>query len=524
MTDLPLPSVPTNSSIGTVLVVDDDAMIRRLLHDCLEHEMGLRVIATGTALEAGRILAAQPVALLITDLMLDDASGVDVIRAAHAHQPDLVSILITGYPTVETAIEAMQLGVDDYLLKPFKVQHLIATVRRALERGRLRRDNMQLREQVAISELVRAIGSTLELDQLLGMVIETVRREFSAQAASILLRAGSRPGLQLQVMDGERGLAHNQAYLDFLGGTAPSVQTGLATGRTIVLSGQQTDMFDSDKREHDLICQPLVAKGSVIGVLNIIRKSDAGPCGEGTMRSIEITAAQAAIAIENSRLYKNVQCAYMDTVSALANAIETRDPYTRGHTDRVKVLAQAIARQMGWGVEQLFDLWIGCTLHDIGKIGVPDQILRKPGPLTPEEFAQMRRHPEIGATIIQGIPFLKPAVPYVYYHHERFDGKGYPTGLAGDKIPIEGRILAVVDTFDAVTSDRPYRQAGSLGDARHELVTCAGTQFDPTLVNSFLEILDTQKFPWIDSASSRNAARSRPATIPVENPLHSSAV
>ncbi len=334
------------------------------------------------------------------------------------------------------------------------------------------------------------------------MVIETVRREFSVQAASILLRTGSRPALQLQVMDGENELTHNPTYLEFLKGVTPAVQTGLATGRTIVLSGRQTDMFESGLREHDLICQPLIAKGSVIGVLNLIRKSNAGPCSEGTMRSIEITAAQAAIAIENSRLYKNVQSAYMDTVAALANAIETRDPYTRGHTDRVKVLAQAIARRLGWGVEQLFDLWIGCTLHDIGKIGVPDHILNKPAPLTPEEFELMKRHPEIGATIIQDVPFLKPAVPYVYYHHERYDGKGYPTGLAGDKIPIEGRILAVVDTFDAVTSDRPYRTAGTWEDARKELQDCAGTQFDPNLVNIFIEVLTTQSFPWINTETT----------------------
>lgn len=506
MTDLSYHSGPISPSVGTVLVVDDDPMLRRLLRDCLDQEMGLRVVDTGDAQEAERILATQSVALLICDLMLDGASGVDVIRAGHTHQPDLVSILVTGFPTVETAVEALQLGVDDYLLKPFKLQQLMSTVRRALERGRLRRENMQLREQVAISELVRAIGSTLELDQLLSMVVATARREFSALAASILLRGGSRAGLQMQVMDGERGLADNPGYLDFLSGSTLPVQSAMATGRAVLLSGQQTDMFDSDQREHDMICQPLIAKGSVIGVLNIIRKPTAGPCGEGTLRSIEITAAQAAIAIENSRLYRNLHNAYMDTVSALANAIETRDPYTRGHTDRVKVLAQAIARRMGWGVEQLFDLWIGCTLHDIGKIGVPDHILKKPGPLTPEEFALMRRHPEIGATIIQGVPFLKPAVPYVYYHHERYDGKGYPTGLSGESIPIEGRILSVVDTFDAVTSDRPYRQAGSWEHACRELVACAGTQFDPNIVEIFISVLETEKFPW-DERESRRPSR-----------------
>lgn len=490
MSDHFLHSASEDPTVGNVLVLDDDPMLRRLLRDCLEHEMGLHVIVVGEVKEAEQILSTQPITLLISDLMLADGSGVDVIKTGHAIQSDLVSILITAFPTVETAVAAMQLGVDDYLLKPFRVQQLTATVRRALERGRLRHENMHLREQVAISELVRAIGSTLELDQLLGLVVATLRREFSALSASILLRSGTQSGLQMQVIDGEQNVADNPSYLQFLKGDTPAVQTALATGRPVVFAGQQTDMFENAPREHDLICQPLIAKGSSIGVLNIIRKPNAGPCSEGTMRSIEITAAQAAVAIENSRLYRNLHSAYLDTVSALANAIETRDPYTRGHTDRVKIMAQAIARQMGWGIEQLFDLWIGCTLHDVGKIGVPDQILKKPGPLTADEFALMKRHTEIGATIVEGVPFLKPAIPYIYYHHERYDGKGYPTGLTGENIPIEGRLLAVVDTFDAVTSDRPYRRAGSWQAARDELVSCSGSQFDPNIVAVFLSVLD----------------------------------
>jgi response regulator RpfG family c-di-GMP phosphodiesterase len=472
------------------LVVDDEPSVRELLGDWLELHPGLKVVSAGSLAEAERVLTGQPVSLLVTDLLLGKESGVDVIRLAHTVQPDIVSILITGHPTVETAISALQSGAYDYLIKPFRMEQLSATVRRALEKGRLRRENMHLREQVAVSEVIRAIGSTLKLDQILSMVVETVRREFYASAASILLRTGSRDNLELKAIEGDAVTMTTSSLKEFLHGRTPTTQGVLTTGRSVLLGGHQTDMFDEGNRTQDLICQPLITKGHCIGVLNIVRKPGAGSCSEGTMRSIEMTAAQAALAIENSRLYNDLYRSYLDTVSALANAIEFRDPYTRGHTDRVKVLAQAIASKMGWGVERLFDLWMGCTLHDIGKIGVPDSILNKPGPLTPDELRQMKRHTEIGAKMIQGVPFLKPAMPYVYYHHERFDGTGYPTGLAGTDIPIEGRILAVVDAFDAVTSDRPYRDGRSLDEAKAELLSCSGAQFDPEIVDLFLTIID----------------------------------
>jgi response regulator RpfG family c-di-GMP phosphodiesterase len=477
----------------TALVVDDEPSVRELLSDWLELRPDLEVLTAGSVAEAERILREESVTLLVTDLILnEEKSGVDIIRFAQAAQPDIVSILITAHPTVETAINALQTGAYDYLIKPFKMEQLSATVRRAIEQRRLQRENMQLREQVAVSEVIRAIGSTLEIDQILEMVVETVKREFRAAAASILLRAGGRAALELKAIKGESEVLSLSVCEDFLHGRTPVSTSVMTTGNAVVLDSHQTDMFDGAAPKQDCICQPLIAKGHTIGVLNVIRTPEAGPCSEGTLRSLEMTATQTALAIENSRLYNNLYRSYLDTVSALANAIEFRDPYTRGHTDRVKVLAQAIARRKGWGVERLFNLWMGCTLHDIGKIGVPDSILNKPGPLTEEEHLQMKRHTEIGAKMIEGVPFLRPALPYIYYHHERFDGTGYPTGLAGKEIPIEGRILAVADAFDAVTSDRPYRRGRSPEEAIDELRQCAGRQFDPEIVEALFEALEDE--------------------------------
>jgi HD-GYP domain-containing protein (c-di-GMP phosphodiesterase class II) len=231
------------------------------------------------------------------------------------------------------------------------------------------------------------------------------------------------------------------------------------------------------------------------------------------MRTIGMIAQQAAFAIDNARLYKDLQATYIETVTALANAIEIRDPYTHGHTDRVKVLARAIGAKMGWDAEKLATLWMGCTLHDIGKIGVPDSILSKPGPLTSDEFAVMKTHPVIGAKIIEGVPFLKGAMPYVYYHHERYNGTGYPTGASGEEIPVEGRLLAIVDAFDAITSDRPYRRGQSIAAACDELRIFSGIQFDPMILEVFFQVLESNDFPWITSQRPRELDTPTPVTL-----------
>ena len=202
------------------------------------------------------------------------------------------------------------------------------------------------------------------------------------------------------------------------------------------------------------------------------------------MTGLALFASKAAAAIENSNLYENLKKTYLATVEALANAIEARDSYTRGHTERVYALSRAIAEELGWTADQLGDLKIGALLHDIGKIGVPDSILNKPGPLTPKELEIMKRHPEAGARMVDSIPFLKPAIPYILYHHERHDGSGYPLGLKGENIPLQGRLLAVVDTMDAITSDRPYRKSRSLDVAMREIMSNSGSQFHPEVIEA----------------------------------------
>src|SRR5919201_1451157 len=180
-------------------------------------------------------------------------------------------------------------------------------------------------------------------------------------------------------------------------------------------------------------------------------------------------------------------------LSTLSRAIEARDPYTRGHSARVTRLAEAVARRLGWSEERLVSLRVGGPLHDIGKLAVSDDVLSKEGGLDEEEFAQIREHPRVGARILLRFAAYRQALPYVLYHHERWDGNGYPTGKAGKEIPLEARLLAVADAFDAMTSDRPYRRALTHGEALAEVERCAGTQFDPEIARIFLEVFAEEK-------------------------------
>ncbi len=182
-------------------------------------------------------------------------------------------------------------------------------------------------------------------------------------------------------------------------------------------------------------------------------------------------------------------------LSALSGAIEARDPYIRGHSARVTALAEAAARRLGWSEEQLESLRVGGPLHDIGKLGLSDEVLRKVGRLDPAELAEIREHPKLGARILLRVSALREALPYVLYHHERWDGAGYPSGKAGQEIPLEARLLAIADAFDAMTSDRPYRRALSQEHALAEIERCAGTQFDPELARVFLELFTQTELP-----------------------------
>ncbi len=201
---------------------------------------------------------------------------------------------------------------------------------------------------------------------------------------------------------------------------------------------------------------------------------------------LEKKVRERTLALNNALL--EVEEGYKITLEALVTALDAREHETHAHSQRVREYTSTLARIMGLNDEELIQVGRGALLHDVGKIGVPDSILLKPGKLTDEEWVEMKRHPRIGYEILQNIKFLEPAARIVLTHQERWDGKGYPDGLSGEDIPLGSRIFAVVDTLDAMTSDRPYRKAMSFATALAEVRRCSGTQFDPSVVEAFLSV------------------------------------
>ena len=207
---------------------------------------------------------------------------------------------------------------------------------------------------------------------------------------------------------------------------------------------------------------------------------------QGLARRVRERTAELSAAMER------VAESYSNTLAALVHALDAREHETSDHSQRVVRYTVAIAQRMGVADDRIEDIARGALLHDIGKIGVPDSILLKPGPLTKAEWAEMRRHPEVGYGILEAIPFLRPAAEIVLAHQERWDGAGYPNRLRGEAIPLGARIFAIADTLDAMTSDRPYRRAATFAQARQEISRCGGTQFDPRCVQAFREIPDDE--------------------------------
>ncbi|TAK72311.1 MAG: HD domain-containing protein, partial [Dehalococcoidia bacterium] len=278
-----------------------------------------------------------------------------------------------------------------------------------------------------------------------------------------------------------------------------------------------------------VVCVPLALRERVAGVVAVARWVDgkSGAFSTEEVQGIEQIAGQAVTAVEQAilfakmRTYANeVEVGYDATLKALMAALDAKDEVTEGHCERVAKLTLHLARRMGIDETQLIDIERGAMLHDVGKIGVPDAVLQKPKELNDAEWETMRKHPLLAAVMVSKIGFLEPSLPILMYHHERFDGGGYPFGLIADKIPLEARIFSIVDAYDAMTSDRPYRLAMTHEAAMAEVAVNSGGQFDPEVVAAFEALMaarpelrhnlapppEVDEAPTADPAANENAA------------------
>jgi putative nucleotidyltransferase with HDIG domain len=235
-----------------------------------------------------------------------------------------------------------------------------------------------------------------------------------------------------------------------------------------------------------LLAVPLMRQEQVLGCLFGVDKQ-AGDFDSVDSKLLNSIANESAIYLENAMLFEDVHGLMMGLLHSLTSAVDAKDAYTCGHSERVALLSRLLAKEAGFPDALVDRVYMAGLLHDVGKIGVPEAVLQKAGRLDPEEFEQIKKHPEIGARILRDIKQVEDIIPGVLYHHERYDGKGYPHGLSGDSIPLFGRIICLADCFDAMTSSRTYRKALPLEVALTEIRRCSGTQFDPTLTDVFLK-------------------------------------
>jgi putative nucleotidyltransferase with HDIG domain len=354
----------------------------------------------------------------------------------------------------------------------------------------------RLSEQQTLLELGLALAETLEPQRVLELALARAE-EFCAAETSSIWEVDERAGeLFFRVV---RGRAASEI-------AGVRVKLGEGIVGSVAVSGHPERIEDvaRDPRwrgdisrafdTHAMLAVPLVSRGKVIGVLQLLNAPDSGGFDDDDLRRMQLFAGPLAHALENARLYAELERTFVETVTALAEAVERRDPYTGGHVKRVVSYSLLIGRELGLPDSELERLKLGATLHDIGKIAVPDDILRKPAALAPEELAIMQRHTVDGAAIVGRIASLAPVLAIVRSHHERMDGRGYPDGLTGDRIPLLARIVAVADTYDAVTTTRPYRPGLAPERAAEEIRGDAGSRLCREVVGAFERLYAAGRF------------------------------
>jgi len=385
--------------------------------------------------------------------------------------------------------------------------------------SRLRKEKLLIQTNDELSvlyEVGREIATTIELngeDGLINKIMKATTKVMNCESSSVIMVDDRSQELYFIVGIGEKGEKIKEIRLKKGQGIAGWVAE---TGNSAIVPDTSKDKrFFKDADHHtdydtrSLIAVPLRSKGKVIGVLEVLNRKGEILFNEDDLYLLEAIAQQASNAIENAKLYERIKFLYKSTVEVLANAMDSKDAYTHGHSRRVAAYAVDIAKALGMNDTQVGDLEIAALLHDIGKIGIRDSILCKPGRLTKDEYEIIKTHPVISGKILEPVDFLKGLIPVIRYHHERYDGNGYPDGLKGEDIPLGARIIAVADTFDAMTSDRAYRRGLPPDIAKKELVENSGTQFDPRLVEIFIEVFDRKYKDNFEEIKSKFASQEK---------------
>ncbi|MCX7771302.1 MAG: response regulator [Proteobacteria bacterium] len=476
-----------------VLVVDDDPIVRDTLFELLTKVAGCDTETAETGKDGLEKIQNEQFNVVFTDLTMPEMNGIDLIKEVKKINPYLPIVVITGYGSIDNAVNAMKEGATDFITKPFTIDNIIEILNRIKTEPKLIREiggqpdinlnflNLALyKKYLSISRLQEVC---VELDELYDnkkiyeKVVELGKKLLVTKGVGFLLL--EKGDIKIRKSDGEVEkifLTESNLYSEFL-----------EKGQKVGVFKKSITNLRQICEYHEVLFAPLTINGEIFGGLVFANKTDGSGFNEEDFALAMTFAKKVSLRIENNALYEVFYNNLVNTLRSLVMSIEARDSYTKQHSERVTQYALQIAEIMNLSEDEIDVIRFGGYLHDIGKIGVKDTVLLKPGKLTDEEFEEIKQHSVIGDNILKPIKFFPKERDMIRHHHERYDGRGYPDGLAGEEIPITARILAVADTYDAMTSTRPYRKALEHNVAIEELIRCSGKQFDPIVVSAFLE-------------------------------------
>jgi putative nucleotidyltransferase with HDIG domain len=480
---------------GKILVVDDDPGVRDLLSQILSGVGGYETEIAVDGIEGLSKVRTEPYDVIFTDLAMPRLNGMEFLKKCREIDPAIPIVVITGVSSMEVAVNAMRQGAYDFITKPFKVDKIVATTERILGEqklsGRLASAHdsgeslkvlnaelfKRLQEIVALHRVSAEIDRCHENKEIYALVAEMAAKFLAVSEVSF----GILDDGKLRVKSGI-GVARG----DFP--VAGTLFERIAEEKQYRIGDVgEPNPYNGGPLGTQFLAIPLLAGNRVFGILSVSDKADGTAFSEEEIYLAIDFVKKVSSKIENNALYGVFFNNLVDSLRSLIATIEARDFYTKAHSERVTKYSVRIAEAMGLGTEDIDTIRFGGYLHDIGKIGVRDMVLLKPGSLTEAEFQEIRQHAVIGDEIVKPIKFFDRERELIRHHHEHFNGAGYPDAIRGQEIPTVARILAAADSFDAMTSNRPYRTARTREFALDELRRCAGTQFDPEVVRAFLE-------------------------------------
>jgi len=494
--------------LSNILFVDDDEDILGVYQLAIQDE-SVNIHTASNGFDACKIVEDCQIDIAFIDLMMPGLNGIETLKRLKDINHDIDIVMLTAYGSIETAIEAMREGAYDYLHKPLEMEKLRTTIKNILQKRHLSFNlDKKIAELSAIHEATRILSSTTDFNDISGVIMATIVRVMHADEGSLMLLDKTKDELYITVSKGiNEEIVKTQRIKrgeDVAGWVLEHNEPVLVVG-----SAANDPRFIDINNHHDVtscMCVPLRMKDGVIGILRMNGIKTRVSFTMDDLMLTSIFAAEIGGAIERSKTYAtleekmaeltdlNVQLKklFLNTVKALSSAIDAKDPYTMGHSSQVQKHAIAIADELGFSLEEKNLIGIVGLLHDIGKIGIKDGILSKPGALEREEWEMIKEHPDIGAKIVKHIDMFTDVAEIILHHHERYDGRGYPHGLKGEQIPFKSRILSVADSFDAMVSKRPYRDSMPRKKAIMEVKAGSGTQFDPVVVDAFLRVLERE--------------------------------